>query len=175
MELQPSRERQAPDSTAAGSHGDIPYYNARGPGSLQVHLYPADKIKISSLGIGHPYYSMSEADKCTWRTSKVRLQYLRANPGPDGPAACARQGEATEVNRQESASSRQESWTSRASAAPSLPLQLFSARRRNNENGLFARLLAFCLYGRAIRRNVISRHIRFFLQACGRTTIGRPN
>ncbi|MBW8809267.1 MAG: DUF3304 domain-containing protein [Lysobacter sp.] len=60
---------------------DIPDYNARGPGSLQVHFYPGEKLKIviSSLGIEHPYYPMSETDKRPWQTSKERLEYLRAN------------------------------------------------------------------------------------------------
>lgn len=54
---------------------EIPEYTKRA-GTVQVHFYPEHKVKVvvTSYGIGHPRYPMSEQDKLPWATRADLLE-----------------------------------------------------------------------------------------------------
>lgn len=54
---------------------EIPEYSKRA-GNVQVHFYPEHKVKVvvTSYGIGHPHYPMSEQDKLPWATRADLLE-----------------------------------------------------------------------------------------------------
>ena len=63
---------------------EIPEYSSRA-GSIQAHFYPNHTVKVvvTTYGIEHPRYPMSEEDKQPWETSQQLLEYEKQGRLPE--------------------------------------------------------------------------------------------